>query len=176
MSLEDEVHVLQTKKEHFKEMIKERMSKHLHKEKEIAKGGHSKVKDIVHKVSNEPEQYMITNKITSKQASLLLNLRSKCEKSFKDNFKTLHKDNLCPLCGSHIDSQEFAFACVNVTQELSQSEKEVSYKDLFGSLDAQVEITKLFQKVLRLRENQESPRDQNLPTGASIPDPVASYL
>ena len=149
------------------------MTKHLHKEMEIAKNGHSKVKEIVHLVSDKPEEYMTTNKITSKQASLLLNLRSKCEKSFKDNFKNLHPDNLCPLCGSHNDSQEFALTCVNVTQELSQSEKDVMYEDLFGSLDALVKITKLFQKVLQLRD---SPRDQNPPTGAIIPDSVASYL
>ena len=99
-----------------------------------------------------------------------------CEKSFEDNFKTRYQDNLCPLCGSHNDSQELALTCAIVTQELRQSEKDVSYQDLFGSLEAQVKITKVFQKVLRLRENQDPLRSQNSPTGAEIPDPAASSL
>ena len=159
MSLENEVDVQQMKKTHFKEMVNQKIAKHVHEEMETAKGGHSKVKQIVHKVSNEPMQYLTTNKITSTQASLLLNLRSKCEKSFKDNFKTRYQDNLCPLCGSHNDSQELALTCAIVTQELRQSEKDVSYQDLFGSLEAQVKITKVFQKVLQLRENQDPLHD-----------------
>ena len=118
---------------------------------------------------------MSTNIITGKASSLLLNLRSKCAKGFKKT-KGLYTDNLCPLYGSHIDSQELALICDYVTQRLSLTEKYVNYEDIFGNVDSQVRISKLFQKVIKLRENLDISRGQDLPTRANIPDPVHYYI
>ena len=169
MTIEHEVLVKQTKKEHFKDLVKERMMKHMFKEMEKAKSKHNKVKEVVHKITGKPETYLTTDKITSKASSLLFNLRSKCAKGFKENFKALYPDNLCTLCKDHIDSQELALSCVKVTQTLNVGEQK--YEDLFGSLEAQIEITKLFQKVIKLRENQEEPgltADRGTNTGPSV--------
>ena len=176
MTLDQEIQVKQMKKEFFKDIIKERIIKHMHNDMEITKRKHSKVKDVVHSSSGKPQPYMSTNIITGKASSLLLNLRSKCAKGFKDNFKGLYTDNLCPLCGSHIDSQELALTCDYVTQRFSLTEKYVNYEDIFGNVDSQVRISKLFQKVIKLRENLDISRGQDLPTRANIPDPVHYYI
>ena len=78
MSLDQEIHIKQMKKELFKQIVKERMIKHMYTEMEILTNNHSKVKDIVHTLSGKPQQYMSTNIITGKASSLLLNFRSKC--------------------------------------------------------------------------------------------------
>ena len=54
--------------------------------------------------------------------------------------------------------------------------RNMKYEDLFGNVEAQVRISKLFQKVIKLRENLDISRGQDLPTGANIPDPVASIV
>ena len=62
---------------------------------ETTKQTHKKIANIVHN-PEKIEEYLNSNKFTSKTSSLLLNLRSKCVKGFKENFHVMHKEYLCP--------------------------------------------------------------------------------
>ena len=53
------------------------------------------------------------------QSSLIFNLRSKCQKEFKENFHNQNGISMCPLC----DTQEHALACRVVAQELGGKSK-----------------------------------------------------
>ena len=159
-------------KKQFKEMVMEKIKEETCKRLETLKQKHTKIAHIVHDI-DKSEEYLTSNKFADKTSSLIFNLRSRCEKSFKDNFQGMHTDNLCPLCRNHIDSQELALSCEAVAHKLSSAEKDVRYSDLFGAADAQLRAAKLFQKLLQIRQDLLS-RDQGSPTGAPIPDPVAN--
>ena len=64
----------------------------------------------------------------------------------------------CPLCGKNIDSQEHALECHVVNKHLESEDlnilSQVRYDDIFGTIDRQVKITKLFQKIIKIRQKQ----------------------
>ena len=64
----------------------------------------------------------------------------------------------CPLCGKNIDSQEHALECHIVKQHLKPEDISilcaVRYEDIFGTIDKQVPITKLFQTIIKIRQKQ----------------------
>ena len=175
LSLDFEELAVQMTKQQFKEVIKSRIKQKAFKTFETMKQKHKKIANIVHN-QEKIEEYLISNKFTSKTSSLLFNLRSKCVKGFKENFHGMHTEYLCPLCGKHNDSQELALTCEEVSQRLTTTEREVIYEDIFGHIDAQFKATKLFQKILQIRKDLLSSEDQDQPTGALIPDPVANVL
>ena len=60
------------------------------------------------------------------------------------------------MCKKYADSQLHALACKNVAQQLDKDDKEmlesVSYSDLFSTIDKQIIITKLYQKIINIRK------------------------
>lgn len=44
---------------------------------------------------------------------------------FKDYFHGMHQNNPCQFCGKHVDSQENAIKCENVTERFSATNKEL---------------------------------------------------
>ena len=64
----------------------------------------------------------------------------------------------CPLCAKNIDSQEHALECHVVKKHLESEElnilSQVRYDDIFGTIERQVKITKLFQKIIKIRHKQ----------------------
>ena len=87
--------------------------------------------------------------------SLLFNLRCESSNSFKDNFHSLYGKTPMCKCGKSVDSQKHVLACELIKQELNDSEKilisEVQYSDIFGSEDQQLNIVKMFQRILKIR-------------------------
>ena len=156
MSLEIESQVQQMKKGDFKKIIKEKVRQKAFKEMNERKAIHNKVKDIVHTNVHEPKEYLTSDKVTTKQSALIMNLRSKCATDFSSNFKGMSSDGLCPLCRKEDDSQEHALTCEVSAQKLNRQEKEIKYNDLFGTLDEQLKIVKVYQKLLILRKTTTS--------------------
>ena len=151
VSLESETQVKQMKKTDFKAIVKEKINLKSFNELNTRKANHNKVKDIVHSNVQGPKEYLISNKVTSKQSTLLFNLRSKCAMEFSMNFKGMSSDLLCPLCRQENDSQEHALSCETIAHNLTTEEREVNYSDLFGTLEDQLKVVKIFQKVLKIR-------------------------
>ena len=78
------------------------------------------------------------------------------------------KAPVCRLCHSFQDSQEHALACKVIIAHLSQTERamlnETEYAQLFGNVEAQEKVTRIFQLIISLRENLlASPLHQGLP-------------
>ena len=159
ISLECETQVKEMKRSDFKTIVKEKVRQKSFKEMNEIKANHNKVRNIEHSNVHEPEEYLISNRVTSKQSALLMNLRSKCAKEFRNNFKGMSTDELCPLCQQENDTQEHALSCKVSAQKLTVQEKEIKYEDLFGTLDDQLKIVKVYQKLLNLRKslNPEEP-------------------
>ena len=98
---------------------------------------------------------------SNKQTSLLFNLRSQCVNEFKSNFFTSY----CPLCSNsdhkYEDTQTHALICEAVQREMSTSQmqalKSVAYNDLFSNVEAQHNITKVFEIIILKREALRTP-------------------
>ena len=90
------------------------------------------------------------------------------ERSFRDNFHRMYQDNLCQLCKSGVDSQEHALSCIVFNEHLNQEDKatlkRVDYLDIFGDLQAQLCIAKIYQTLIRIKRRLLKPVDQ--PTSA----------
>ena len=103
-----------------------------------------------------PQGYMKSEKFTNKIASTLFNLRCRSENEFRQNFPMGFMQYLCFMCKSEYDTQEHALTCLEVTQRLSVEDKtqltNLTYSNLFGDIDGQLEITKLFINVIKLRQ------------------------
>ena len=66
------------------------------------------------------------------------------------------KAPVCRLCHSFQDSQEHALACKVIIAHLSQTERtmlnETEYAQLFGNVEDQEKVTRMFQLIISLRE------------------------
>ena len=130
---------------------------------------HDKVKHIEHTDMKKPQEYTNCKDLNKKQKYLLYNLRCRSENSFKDNFHKMYQSLDCPLCGKNIDSQEHALECHIVKQHLKPEDINilcvVRYEDIFGTIDKQVPITKLFQTIIKIRQKQAPPWHHSGPFG-----------
>ena len=61
------------------------------------------------------------------------------------------------MCKNHIDSQEKALTCRSIFEDLDATERNMvqgaNYSDIFGNVDEQFRIAKVFQIFLKTREN-----------------------
>ena len=97
---------------------------------------------------------MFNNKLTR----LLYNLRCRTVKNLKDNFPKQYFGNIQCIFGSFSekDSQEHQLKCHTLKKHLSTEEtlllNSVSYSHIFGTVEEQFQVTKVFQFLLRLRK------------------------
>ena len=103
MTLDDEENIAQMTKTIFKKKIKKEIKILSNHKLESIKTTHDKVREIVHLNLNKPQQYLTSMIFSNSQKSILFNLQSKCEKSFKDNFHKMYHNTTC-LCKKDQDS------------------------------------------------------------------------
>ena len=166
MSLENEKHVQKMTKKEFKDIIMEKTRIISFNEQVIKKASHEKVKNMSHASLTKPESYLTSDKVTNKLSSLIFNLRCRSQKEFKTNFNKMYECKLCPMCQEKNDSQEHALSCRVTSQKLNDKTKEVKYEDLFGDLDGQLKVAKVYQTIIKLRTSllaQEGPQDRGRP-------------
>ena len=135
--------------------------------------GHDKVRKIVHTDLNQPQAYTVSNKFTNKEKSLLFNLWSMCENSFRDNFHNRYQTYRCQFC-SKIDTQEHALLCNETTKYLDIEDRNtlqtISYNDLFGTVEQQIPIVRIFAKLISIRKKlSKKLDDMTHPSPASPP-------
>ena len=99
-------------------------------------------------------------------SSVLFNLRCESTNHFKYNFNSIYgKTHMCK-CGKPIDTQSHALACEFLKRELTQNELDilnnVKYNDIYGIVKQQYSITKIFQRILQIRDTSFS-YDTSLP-------------
>ena len=156
LSINDEEDVSQLSKYDFKTFVKMKIRQLSLSELENMKKGHKKVKFIVHKNTNKPQEYLTSGLFSNSQKSILFNLRSHCENNFTDNFHNNGQDSICVHCKLGPDSQEHALTCKEIAQHFSEAEKEVIktiiYEDIYGEAHAQLQITTIFQSIIKIKK------------------------
>ena len=140
----------------YKNMIKKLIWNKNMMEMEEKKKNHKKVKHIEYDGSRQPQKYLLSNKFDNEMCSLLMNLRCRSVNTFKDNFHSqFGQEPPCKLCEKYIDSQEHALKCESILKELTVKELEVikfsEYDQLFGGVEEQYNITKVFLTILSIR-------------------------
>ena len=116
---------------------------------------HKKIKHIQYDLL-KMQPYLRSDKLQAEERQTITALQSKCVRSVKANFSTMHKKRLnCPLnCNQEnpcIDTQEHVLLCNKL--KVSNPSKLV-VGGVFGSLVEQEEIGILFAKFLRQRTRQ----------------------
>ena len=146
-----------TDKDTFKKLIKSSVWNVFFQELQAKKLTHTKVKDISYSGSRAPEKYLTNPKFDNNMRSLLFNLRSQSVNEFQNNFHTMYgKEPPCRICLTDIDSQEHSLACFRIKQEYTVTEvnmlNSVKYSDIYGNESQQLMVTKMFQRILEIRQ------------------------
>ena len=107
--------------------------------------------------SRKPQPYLLNKKFDNEMSSLLFNLRCKTVNSFTDNFHTWYgKEPPCRLCKKYFDSQEHALVCDVIVKELTENQNQIlkrtKYSEIFGNVEEQESITKMYQIILSIRD------------------------
>ena len=136
----------------YKTLIKKEVREAAFKEFKVKQSGHEKGNSTSHENLEKPQKYLLTNKLTNKQISLLFNLRCQSERTFKNNFHRQYIGNLsCLMCNTEIDSQEHIIKCKELKKHMDTNHT-IRYDQLYGSLEEQIEVTKLYSSLLEVRE------------------------
>ena len=91
--------------------------------------------------------------MTNDEVNLLFALRSRMTK-VKKNFSTQYSKNLLCTLGCKVEEdQKHLLECKYILDKLDDkySLAEIEYSDLFGSFQEQVQITKIFSKLFKIR-------------------------
>ena len=140
----------------YKMHIKKKVRDQVFTELKVTQDTHSKVREIQNK-KFKIQEYMITPHLTNQEVSLLFSVRKRTLRTVVNNFG---KKIYCVLGCSVLKNQEHWLVC---SQTLSNKNTEVVYSDLYGSLEKQVQLVKLYslleteREALTLREAPSSP-------------------
>ena len=163
---EDEIREMDIKK--YKSLIKEKVREYSFLQFKEMQAGHTKGRQNQHEGLKSPQEYLLTNRLTNKQVSLLFNLKCESVRNIKDNFHFQYPGNLmCPLCKLEVDSQSHILLC-SVLKNNTHIDPEVKYEFIYGSLQEQVMVTTLFSSLLDLRE--QLLEKETAYRGSPIPD------
>ena len=114
------------------------------------------------------QEYINSHMLTNHEVSLLFSLRSRTMRSVRNNFG-LKLD--CPLGCSIVENQEHWLVCTHTN---GNTNTQVQYSDLFGSLQEQIEIVKLYSQLEEEREELTQQGASSLPVADNTgprPDP-----
>ena len=115
--------------------------------------GHEKGNTLYYKDLKHPQPYLITNKLSNNQVSLLFNLRTQCVRGIKDNFHGQYNQNLkCDLCKKETDSQDHILKCHVLKQHIRWDHEKVKYEHIHGTLQQQINVTIILCALLELRD------------------------
>ena len=91
-------------------------------------------------------------------------------------YQNLH----CPFCSKFTDSQEHALACAETQQYLTNGEKEelkyFTYNDLFESIDKQAPATRMYQKLIQIRQKLRTKQNTRAPHGIVVDQLADAHL
>ena len=143
----------------YKKILKSKIRANAFNELNKVKESHSKVKNIKYK-SLKIQNYLVDEHFTQKEKHLLFKLRTKMI-NVKSNFKNMYPDNLqCNYCSENvIQSQEHLLECPTIISNCQDlfDNIEIEHDDIYGNIQQQLAVTKLYQKVLNTIDaiNQE---------------------
>ena len=137
--------------EDYKNIIKDKVREAAVNEFKHMQAGHGKGNTLYHEDLKHPQPYLITNKLSNNQVSLLFNLRTPCVRGIKDNFHGQYNQNLkCDLCKKETDSQVHILKCHVLKQHIQWDQEKVKYEHIHGTLQQQINVTNLLCALLEL--------------------------
>ena len=136
----------------YKTLIKKHVRNAAFKALISLKNSHSKVSQNQYSDMNKPQGYIVDKNITNTQVSLLFALRSHSIRGIRTNFSQLYSHNtLCPVCERSIDTQEHTIQC-QVLLDILPLTQDISYDDLQGPTQSQIEFVRVYEQYLTLRD------------------------
>ena len=114
-------------------------------------------------------EYIKDISLNTMEKNLLFRLRSKTLE-VKKNFPGLHSDDWCTSCGLFPESQSHLLECPSIVVHLGYLSGTTSIpdeNDIYGSIEKQKGIVKIYSDILEIRERLEKrnrdSEDLNLP-------------
>ena len=147
----------------YKKNLKQKIRKNAFLELINLKERHSKMKNVNYKtLSLQP--YLSDSRFSLKQKQLLFKLRTRML-DVKGNFKSMFQGNIqCDLCNEDVSqSQDHLLDCQKLIDNCSElyNNVVVEHDDIFGKVDKQLSVVRLYQKVLEVREKLQDQIDLN---------------
>ena len=97
--------------------------------------------------------YLVYQRLTKYEQQLLFRLRTKTL-DVKMNFDRLHADIYCSLCKLFPETQSHILQCPDVVPNMNTpviSNHSLNEADIYGNLDKQVQIVKIYSEALDIR-------------------------
>ena len=106
------------------------------------------------------QDYLVSDKLSLSEKRLLYMLRVRMIE-VKNNFSSKYGDKLeCSLCLNHIEDQENLLKCSEIVSEVNTSE--ITYRDIYGTLEKQAEAIKIWKQVLKVRNSKMKSKNLTL--------------
>ena len=150
-----DIEISKMTKKAFKSLVKLRINELVFTKLKQIKMSQSKGKEIVYS-EFAVQKYLKSDCLTTKQKSLLLNLRLRMT-DVRTNYRDRYPGDLsCRTCGQ-VDieeSQSHLLECMTILNRCSElyNDRISQYEDIFGQIEKQVRIAKLFEAVFKTRE------------------------
>ena len=144
----------------YKKIIKQKVRDKVFEKLKETQRTHIKVSEISYSTF-KLQEYMDSHILTNHEVSMLFSLRSRTLRNVKNNFGL---KLTCSLGCQVLESQEHWLLCQQTKSNLNTS---VRYSYLYGSLQQQIELVKLFSKLEEEREemSQDAPSSPVAHTG-----------
>ena len=151
----DDSEIARMSSEDFANLVKSKVRQNSFHELSQVQKEHDKVHEIHYDSLSEPQKYLQHELSNNRLNQLLFNLRCQTVRNVKNYFSKQFKNNLgCYFnCLAEIESQQ-NILCKRLKQEISTKQKDqlskVSYKYLFGNVNEQLEVGKVFQMLFKI--------------------------
>ena len=140
-------------KNKFKKFIKAKINIASFKFLENLKKSHSKIKFIKYK-KLEIQPYIKSEIFSNEEVKLLFSLRSRMT-NVKSNFSSKFQQNLSCMFGCIAEeNQNHLLDCESIQNRMEDKSElaEIKYSDLFQEIEQQVQITRTYAKIFKIRE------------------------
>ena len=105
--------------EDYKNLIKKKVREESFQEFKIMQARHEKGNNMYHENLEQPQSYLLKNKLNNSQASFLFNMRVQCVRGIKENFHKQYNHNLkCDLCKIENYNQNHILNCHVIKQHI----------------------------------------------------------
>ena len=149
----DEDFIKETTKYIFKKFVKTKITKAAFKYLESIKNGHSKIRDIKYN-KLEVQPYILSDELSNEEISSMFAVRSRMT-NVKRNFINKFNQNLSCTLGCEVEeNQEHLLDCKFLIDKLEDKSilAECEYSEVFGNIDQQIKMCKIFSKILKIKE------------------------
>ena len=157
----NETQIKLTKKQNFKNTLKQKIIEASYIYLEKMKETHSKVKDISHK-NLKIQPYFTSLNLSYKEKQILFRLKTRMT-NVKSNFKTMHPDISCNFCDKNVSQTDaHLLDClyfINICPQLKENNV-VEYEDIFMDIKVQVQVTKIYKHIFEIKSELEESTNQ----------------